>query len=215
MYLIPPVGITDPNDVQVVAALTQSILQVKGAGSSGVVAAMSYDPDYYAGGGRASEGHRNAQDWHVEQGQRGVGREQRESDQEGNGGDQEGDGVAKKKEEKKKGYEGEVHKKNKSSRRRASRAQRLVQHLHFVGLTISMGAPTFLELYEVPYRGDSDWTIHRGGGVFLEGIAHSSVTDCTISMVGSNAVFVSNAAYNITIARNEISQVGASAVAAP
>jgi hypothetical protein len=69
------------------------------------------------------------------------------------------------------------------------------------------------ELYEVPNRGDSDWTIHRGAGVFLEGVAHSSITSCIITHIGSNAVFISNAAHNITIAHNEISQVGESAVA--
>eukprot|EP00935_MAST-01C_sp_MAST-1C-sp1_P002386 g2386.t1 len=134
LFLVPPVGVEDPNDAQIVAALTQTIVQVKGAGPSGVLAS-------------------------------------------------------------------------------ASKAGQLVQHLHFSGLTMTMTAPTFLDLYEVPYRGGSDWTIHRGGGVFLEGLAHSSISFCTISMIGSNGVFVSNAAQNISIVGNEIAQVGESAVA--
>ena len=42
-------------------------------------------------------------------------------------------------------------------------------HLHFgPGLALEMTAPAFLELYEIPGRGGSDWTIQRGGAVFLE-----------------------------------------------
>jgi hypothetical protein len=45
--------------------------------------------------------------------------------------------------------------------RRTSAGVSPISHLHFKGLELSGSRPTFLEEYEVPYRGDSDWTIHR------------------------------------------------------
>jgi hypothetical protein len=135
VYLIPPVGTPDPNTAQVVSATTQSIIQVKGAGPTGVVAFPVFDPDY------------------------------NEEQQQAQNAAQEHEAL------RNKAMRSNTTTKRRQRRsRRSPRAAKLVQHLHFEGLAISMSAPTFLELYEVPYRGDSDWTIHRGGCVLLEGV---------------------------------------------
>jgi hypothetical protein len=97
--------------------------------------------------------------------------------------------------------------------RRTSAGVASIQHLHFKGLELSGSRPTFLEEYEVPYRGDSDWTIHRGGAITFEGVADVSLSDSNLVALGGNAVFVSNDAKNVDISGNNISDVGDSGVA--
>ncbi|KTD85188.1 right-handed parallel beta-helix repeat-containing protein [Paenibacillus etheri] len=64
-----------------------------------------------------------------------------------------------------------------------------VQHVAFIGLTFRHTAPTYLQAYEAPSLGD--WTIHRGGAVFLEGAKHCEIAYCRFDAVGGNAVFMS------------------------
>eukprot|EP00937_MAST-01D_sp_MAST-1D-sp2_P000443 g443.t1 len=98
--------------------------------------------------------------------------------------------------------------------RASSRDRRWASHLHFIGLEVAYTAPTFLDLYEAPGRGGSDWTIHRGGAVFLEGVRDVSVARCTLRAVGGNALFVSHAAQDVAITENEIGgDIGDSGVA--
>ena len=49
---------------------------------------------------------------------------------------------------------------------------------------------TFLEKHDIPSL--SDWAIHRGGSVFLEGARSCSIKDCWFDAVGGNAVFMNN-----------------------
>jgi len=138
LYVVPPVGVTPPSldgqwPVEIVAALAQRVLDVRGAGDAGVL-------------------------------------------------------------------------------RRQSKGG--ISNLHFQGLEVAMSAPTFLELYEVPARGDSDWTIHRGGAVFFEAVSNVTFSDGHVHGVGSNAVFVSHAAREVSICGNRLGpDVGESGVA--
>eukprot|EP01043_Picozoa_sp_COSAG02_P024333 COSAG02_NODE_1327_length_13220_cov_11.602241_7_plen_476_part_00 len=97
--------------------------------------------------------------------------------------------------------------------RRTSVGVEPIRHLHFRGLHLSGSRPTFLDEYEAPYRGNSDWTIHRGGAVTFEGVDDVSVSDSHLTALGGNAVFVSNDAKNVAINGNEILDVGDSGVA--
>ncbi|MDQ6421483.1 right-handed parallel beta-helix repeat-containing protein [Paenibacillus sp. LHD-117] len=63
-----------------------------------------------------------------------------------------------------------------------------VRHVAFIGLTFRHAAPTYLQAYEAPSLGD--WTIHRGGAVFLEGTEHCEIAYCRFDSVGGNAVFM-------------------------
>ena len=65
--------------------------------------------------------------------------------------------------------------------------------------------------YEMPSGGD--WSIHRGGAVFAEGVASLAVEACTFARVGGNAVFLSGAVRGARIAGNDFVLVGESAVA--
>lgn len=96
---------------------------------------------------------------------------------------------------------------------RKSKRDAWVQHLHFEHLHLGMTAPTFLELYESTGRGNNDWTIHRGGSIFIEGAQDLSVRGCTVAKTGGNAVFISHANQDISIEENTISEVGDSGIA--
>lgn len=76
-----------------------------------------------------------------------------------------------------------------------------------------MTAPTFLELYESPSRGGTDWTIHRGGTLFFEAVSDVLISDCTVRNTGGNGVFLSNAAVNVTVQHCAVGHTGDSAIA--
>ena len=78
------------------------------------------------------------------------------------------------------------------------------------GLTLIHTARTFMKNREPLLR--SDWTIWRGGAVFIRGGEDCRLEDLTIRQVGSNAVFVSDYNRRITIKGCEITQAGASSV---
>lgn len=65
-----------------------------------------------------------------------------------------------------------------------------VHDITLEGFRIAHTSSTFLEAYDVPSL--SDWSIHRGGSVFLEGARRCSVKDCWFDAVGGNAVFLNN-----------------------
>ena len=87
-----------------------------------------------------------------------------------------------------------------------------VQHIRFEGFHITETAVTFMEPYEVPSGGD--WSIHRGGAVFLDGAENIDIVNCTFDQTGGNAVFLSNHVKNCTVMGNEFRFTGDSAIAA-
>ena len=85
-----------------------------------------------------------------------------------------------------------------------------VQFVTFSGFRVAHTASTFLKLYEAPSLGD--WTIHRGGAVFLEGTENCAVVNCFFDQVGGNAIFVNNFNRGTRIYGNRISACGDSAI---
>ncbi len=67
-----------------------------------------------------------------------------------------------------------------------------VKNIHFKGFTFSQSRYTFMDTYEPVARGD--WSIHRGGAIFMEGTENCIIEDCNFEYVGGNGVFMS--AYN-------------------
>lgn len=61
---------------------------------------------------------------------------------------------------------------------RGSDSNTPVKYISFVGMNISRSAPTYMQSYEAPSGGD--WSIHRGGAVFLDG-AEGDVQRCYLS----------------------------------
>jgi hypothetical protein len=65
-----------------------------------------------------------------------------------------------------------------------------VHHITLEGFRITHTTSTFLEKYEAPSL--SDWAIHRGGAIFLEGARDCAIKNCWFDAVGGNAVFMNN-----------------------
>lgn len=85
-----------------------------------------------------------------------------------------------------------------------------ITNLSFRHLRFEKTYPTHMEGHEVP--GGGDWSVHRGGALFLEGVERSSVYDCRFFHLGGNGVFVSKYARDVEITRNEFYALGSSAV---
>lgn len=67
-----------------------------------------------------------------------------------------------------------------------------VKNIYFKGFNFTQSSYTFMEDYEPVARGD--WSIHRGGAIFMEGTEDCLIEDCNFEYLGGNGVFMS--AYN-------------------
>ena len=85
-------------------------------------------------------------------------------------------------------------------------------HISLIGFNVSRSAPTFMDSYEMPSGGD--WSIHRGGAVFLHGALGITLERLVFDQVGGNAVFLSSYARNNSVLNCDFWRIGESAVAA-
>lgn len=69
---------------------------------------------------------------------------------------------------------------------------------------------TFLKNKEPLLR--SDWTIYRGGSVFLEGTENCKIKNCEFSQIGGNAIFFNHFNKNDLVLGCHIYEVGANAI---
>eukprot|EP01113_Clastostelium_recurvatum_P035494 TRINITY_DN4960_c0_g1_i1.p1 TRINITY_DN4960_c0_g1~~TRINITY_DN4960_c0_g1_i1.p1 ORF type:complete len:549 (+),score=110.52 TRINITY_DN4960_c0_g1_i1:1-1647(+) len=86
-----------------------------------------------------------------------------------------------------------------------------VQYVTIQGVTVTHTATTFFETYEVPSGGD--WSIFRGGAVFVDGAANVAVTGCVFDQPGGNGVFLSNSVVYSHVTGNYFAGCGDSAIA--
>jgi hypothetical protein len=92
----------------------------------------------------------------------------------------------------------------------AGTQDRPVERIALEGFKFTQTASTFLSDYDVPSL--SDWAIHRGGAVFLEGTRSCSVWRCWFDAVGGNAVFINNYNRKTEVAGCKFTETGDSAV---
>ncbi len=85
-----------------------------------------------------------------------------------------------------------------------------VKHIRLKGFTYRHAARTFMDTKEPLLR--SDWTIYRGGAVFLTGTEDIGILDSEFDQPGGNAIFVSNYNRRVLIKGCHIHDVGASGV---
>ena len=85
-----------------------------------------------------------------------------------------------------------------------------VSDVSIVGITFAHTASTFLRPYEVPSGGD--WSVHRGGALFMDNTAGVVISKATFTQLGGNGVVVSN--YNMvpSILFSEFVWLGESAI---
>lgn len=81
----------------------------------------------------------------------------------------------------------------------------IIRNIEFWG-----GYPTHMDDHDVPSGGD--WSVHRGGVVFIEKSENVAVQECQFHHSGGNAIFINHYARNIRIERNEFYAIGSSAV---
>jgi len=77
-------------------------------------------------------------------------------------------------------------------------------------LTFTKGIRTFMETKEPLLR--SDWTIYRGGAVYMRDCQGCTIDRCTFDDIGSNGIFVDGNSKNITVSRCLIQNIGASGI---
>lgn len=86
-----------------------------------------------------------------------------------------------------------------------------VRSVSLRGITFSGASRTFMENKESLLR--SDWTIYRGGAVFLQAAEDCSIENCDFEQLGGNAVFISGYNRNIAVRGCLIRECGANGVA--
>jgi Right handed beta helix region len=86
-----------------------------------------------------------------------------------------------------------------------------VRSITLTGFRIAHTASTFLEEYDAPSLGD--WTIHRGGAVFIEGAEDCTVERFFFDAVGGNGVFLNDYTRRIRVYGNKFTEAGESAIA--
>ena len=82
------------------------------------------------------------------------------------------------------------------------------------GLTLKHTVPTFC--CDFPYESVSggDWSIHRGGMVFLENASSVVISNCLLDGPGGNGIFLNGHTTQVQIHHNEVRNSGDSSIAA-
>ena len=88
--------------------------------------------------------------------------------------------------------------------------QHPINNISIDGITLTQTLRTFMKTNERLSRGD--WSIYRGGAVFMEGTENCNIKNCIFTELGGNAVFVSNFNRNNEISGCLFKNIGASAV---
>ncbi len=86
-----------------------------------------------------------------------------------------------------------------------------VKSVSLRGLTFTAAGRSFMENKESLLR--SDWTIYRGGAVFVKGAEDCSVENCDFEQLGGNAIFISGYNRNVSVRGCLIQDCGANGVA--
>lgn len=87
-----------------------------------------------------------------------------------------------------------------------------VKGVSIQGVGFRDAAYTYMDDWGVPSGGD--WSLHRGGAVFLERTEEVSVSNCSFQRVDGNALFLSMYNRHTSIDNNEFAWIGDSAMAA-
>jgi hypothetical protein len=86
----------------------------------------------------------------------------------------------------------------------------LACHITIEGIRFAHTERTFLEKYEIPSMGD--WSIYRGGAVYITDAEVVEVRGCSFDGVGGNGVFVYGRAFRVSVDGCGFTDVGESAV---
>ena len=85
-----------------------------------------------------------------------------------------------------------------------------VKGIQIKGFVFKHAARTFMDNKEPLLR--SDWTVYRGGAIFINGAEDCAIIDCEFDQVGGNTIFVNNYNKRISITGCYIHNSGASGI---
>jgi hypothetical protein len=85
-----------------------------------------------------------------------------------------------------------------------------VMNMQLVNVTIAHSAYTFMHPYETSSGGD--WSIHRGGAIFVEGAQNVSISGCSFDQLDGNALFLSRFVRDCVVRDNDFSKIGDSGI---
>lgn len=85
-----------------------------------------------------------------------------------------------------------------------------VKNISIAGIKFEHAQRTLMEDYEPLLR--SDWTMYRGGAVFIENAENVEISDSEFTNLGGNVIFVSKYNRHIKITGNHIYNCGATAI---
>ncbi|MEE9361469.1 MAG: PDZ domain-containing protein [Cellulophaga sp.] len=85
-----------------------------------------------------------------------------------------------------------------------------VKEIGISGIKFEHTQRTFMEKYEPLLR--SDWTMYRGGALFIEGSENVTIADCEFVNLGGNVIFVSNYNRKFKLTGSHIHECGATAI---
>ncbi|MEN8126400.1 MAG: PDZ domain-containing protein [Planctomycetota bacterium] len=83
-------------------------------------------------------------------------------------------------------------------------------HISLSGFIFRHAARTFMDTKEPLLR--SDWTVYRGGAIFLTGVEDCTISDCEFDQLGGNSIFASNYNRRIAVRGCHIHGSGASGI---
>jgi hypothetical protein len=72
-------------------------------------------------------------------------------------------------------------------------------------------APTYMADWSAPSGGD--WSLQRGGAIFLENVSNVTIRNCHFRRLDGNAIFLSRKTRNVTIDGNRFEWLGENAIA--
>ena len=85
-----------------------------------------------------------------------------------------------------------------------------VRNITLSGLELTGTVRTFMESYEPLLR--SDWTVYRGGAIYLEGTENCSVDNSYFHNLGGNGIFFSGYNRGDEVTGSHLTNIGASAI---
>lgn len=91
------------------------------------------------------------------------------------------------------------------------RLQNGVANVSISNLGFRNTAATYMSNWSVPSGGD--WSIHRGGAIYMEDVSNIKIENCVFSRLDGNAIFLSRRTRDVLINRNSFQWIGESAVA--
>lgn len=90
-------------------------------------------------------------------------------------------------------------------------ASNAVRFVNFDGFTLRHANRTVMETNEPLLR--SDWSIYRGGALFINGAEDIRISNCELDQLGGNGIFVNNYNRRVMIEGCHIHDIGASGIA--